>query len=217
MLEQAELSFCKINKGKRIKALTPNSVANFGEIDPAMTWQSWVPALLNWYTLYDDNSTGERCNENGDNQAAPDKPYLDLIPHNSKKKCADSQFTHPDERNSRHLAEQFILDSFEIYDLITDVGTQAPQAIIARNADEDRVKDMESLWHVSSLIGSVTIPLLLSPAPNSIDSHQRPRLSRCAVACRALALQKQQIRRLPSTGLHCTWALYLRSTHSWRK
>lgn len=145
MLEQTGISFCGSNKGKRIAALTPNSVANFGEIDPAMTWQSRVPALLNWYALYDSNSAGEHRDENSDNQAAPDKPYLELIPHNSKKKCANSQFTYPDERNSHHLAEQFVLDSFDIYDLITDIGAQTSQTIIARNADEDRVKDMESL------------------------------------------------------------------------
>jgi len=82
---------------------------------------SWVPRLLNWNTLHYDSNAGEKRNESSDRKAAPDNPDLDLIPHNPKKKYADSCLAHTDDHDSSYLAEELILDGCEVYDWITDL------------------------------------------------------------------------------------------------
>lgn len=126
MLQQgSRLALVDTSNRQHRAALTPDSVANFREIKPAISFHSWVPNFLNWHTLHDNRNAGEQRDNNSGDEATPDKPNLDPIPHDSKKKHANSQFTHADNHDSRHLTEQFILDGFDIYDRITDLGARA--------------------------------------------------------------------------------------------
>lgn len=83
---------------------------------------SWAPSFLDWNALHDHGDAGEKCNESGDSKTAPDNPDLEFIPHNSKKKHADSSFAEANDHDPSYLAEDFIFDSCEVYDRITDIS-----------------------------------------------------------------------------------------------
>lgn len=64
--------------------------------------------------------------KSGGHNANSDKPNLDSILHNSKKKHANGHFAYANNHKTRNLTEQFILDSREIGDWITDISVQSP-------------------------------------------------------------------------------------------
>lgn len=114
-----------------------------------MSLYRWVPALLDRRALHDDRNTGEQSYDDGDKKADVDEGNLDLIAYDPQQECANSQFAHPDDHNPCDLAKQFILDGLEVYSHIADISRQSSQPIAACNADEDGVKDMKDLGHVS--------------------------------------------------------------------
>lgn len=64
MLEKgSNLAFLDPIWGHHHAALTSNSVANLGEIEPACSWYSWVPSPLDWHALYYDSNTGDNRDE----------------------------------------------------------------------------------------------------------------------------------------------------------
>lgn len=108
-----------------IAALTSNSEANLRKVEPACSFDSWIPSLLHRQALYYDSDAGEQCDENGSRKEPPNEPNLDLISHNSKKEDANGTFANTDYHKTSHLAKHFVLDSCEVDGWITDLCVQS--------------------------------------------------------------------------------------------
>lgn len=156
-LDQAKLSISRSNSGNHRGAPTSDSVANLGEIEPACSWYGRVPALLDWCALHYDSNASEHRDKSSGRNANPDKPNLCLISHNSKKEYANGHLAYANGHDSRHLTEQFVLDSRDIGGWIIDIHAQLAYTVEGPDGDENGVKDMESLYHVGYRIKKVDL------------------------------------------------------------
>lgn len=86
-----------------------------------MSWDGWVPALLDRRALHHDGNAGEQCDDHGDHKADMDERDLDLVAYDSEQECANGQLADPDDHDACNLTEQFILDGLEVYGHIPDV------------------------------------------------------------------------------------------------
>lgn len=146
-----------------------------------MSFDCWVPALLDRRALHYDGNAGEQGDYDGDDKADMDECDLDLVADDSEEECANSQLAHPDDHNPSNLTEQFILDSLKVYGHIPDIRGQPSQSIVACNTDEDGVDGMKDLGHVSFHSGNSSF---CSPGRDNTDSHQHQQHSIYAVVYR---------------------------------
>lgn len=75
---------------------------------------------------------------------------MNLVSHDAKKESSHGCFADADDHETSHLAEKLILNSSVIDFCITDSGVQLSQAIVCADGDEDRVKKVQNLQHVSN-------------------------------------------------------------------
>lgn len=130
--------------------LTPNSVANIGKVKPAFSWSGWVPSFLNRHTLNDNSDAGKECKDCCNEKTAPNHPNMNLISHDAKKESSHGCFANANDHKTSHLAEELILDRSVIDFWIADSGVQLAQAVVCAYSDEDSVKEVQDLQHVSN-------------------------------------------------------------------
>lgn len=106
--------------------LTSNGQAKLGEIQPAMPWQSWIPSLLDWNTLYNDTNAGKQGDYTGRYNEKPDDADLDLASDDSEEEDAYGDLADANDHKTGHLAEHFPLDGREVNCWIIDLLVQSP-------------------------------------------------------------------------------------------
>ena len=114
----------KVGRGD-LFVLTSNCQAKLGEIKPALSWQSWIPSLLDWDTLYDDPNGGEQCDDSGRYNERPDDTNLDLVSDDAEEEDAYGTLADANDHETCHLTKDFPLDGLEIDGWITDLLEQS--------------------------------------------------------------------------------------------
>ena len=138
-----------------------------------MSLHSGVPTSFDGQALDDHHNTCEDGKNRGDCQADPDRNDMKSVAHNSQQETTYGEFAHPDNHQTSHLAEQFILDGLVVGCWVSDRCIQLSKTISSRDTDEGGICDLKNLQHVSLL--SICTAWLV----NARDSPKRsPRYNR---------------------------------------